>query len=44
MFLPLMTQPAPDTAERKRLEMQAVPFALPPQIPDKANGESKPQP
>lgn len=30
VFLPLMTKPQPDTAERKRLELQSIPFALPP--------------
>ena len=28
-LLPLMTQSQPDTAERKRLEMQRLPWALP---------------
>ena len=27
--LPLMTRDQPDTAERKRLEVQRIPFALP---------------
>lgn len=27
--LPLMVEPAPDTAERRRLELQAIPLALP---------------
>lgn len=30
VFLPLMTDPQPDTAERKRLELQRIPFGLPP--------------
>lgn len=30
VFLPLMTKPQPDTAERKRLELQSLAFALPP--------------
>lgn len=29
VFLPLMTDPQPDTAERVRLAVQAIPFALP---------------
>lgn len=29
VFLPLMREPQPDTAERKRREVQAIPFALP---------------
>lgn len=29
VFLPLMTIDQPDTAERKRREVQAIPFALP---------------
>lgn len=29
VFLPLMTRAQPDTTERKRLEVQAIPFALP---------------
>lgn len=30
VFLPLMTKPQPDTAERKLLQVQSLPFALPP--------------
>jgi hypothetical protein len=30
VLLPLMTQPQPDTAERVRLAVQKIPFALPP--------------
>jgi hypothetical protein len=29
VFLPLMREPQPDTTERKRLEVQAIEFALP---------------
>jgi len=29
-ILPLMRIPTPDTAERKRLDVQAIAFALPP--------------
>lgn len=29
VFLHLMTQPMPDVADRKRLELQKIPFALP---------------
>lgn len=29
-LLPLMTIPQPDTSERKKREMQAIPFAFPP--------------
>lgn len=29
VFLPLMTQPRPDTAERARLAVQEIEFALP---------------
>lgn len=29
-MFPLVTRDQPDTAERKRLEMQSIPFALPP--------------
>lgn len=28
-LFPLMTQPQPDTTERTRLAVQAIPFALP---------------
>lgn len=28
-LFPLMTQPAPDTAEQKRLQIQAIPFWRP---------------
>lgn len=30
VFLPLMREDQPDTAERVRLEVQRIPFALPP--------------
>ncbi len=33
VFLPLMTKPQPDTVERVRLEVQSIPFALPPKKP-----------
>jgi hypothetical protein len=29
VFLPLMTRDQPDTSERTRLAVQAIPFALP---------------
>lgn len=29
VFLPMMEHDQPDTAERKRLEMQRIPWALP---------------
>lgn len=34
VFLPMMTLDQPDTAERKRLEMQRLPWALPPKRKD----------
>ena len=30
VFLPLMREPQPDTAERTRLAVQSIPFGLPP--------------
>jgi hypothetical protein len=33
-LFPMMTEPQPDTAERKRRELQAIPFALPPKKED----------
>lgn len=37
VFLPMMSRPQPDTAERTRFAVQAIAFALPPKK-DQANG------
>lgn len=36
VFLPLMVQDQPDTADRKRRAMEAIEFALPPKKEDQA--------
>lgn len=38
VFLPMMTEPQPDTAERVRLAVQSIPFALPEKKREEADG------
>lgn len=42
VFLPLMTKPQPDTAERARLSLQSIPFGLPPKKPREGPNGSHP--